>query len=42
MGKQQGKFWPRAREMILEKAQDLYQADQYLTMGDSFTGTTAT
>lgn len=42
MKKAKGKFWPQVREMIWEKAQELYQADQYRGVGDSFTGTTAT
>jgi hypothetical protein len=39
---QKGKFWPQVRAMIWEKAQELYQTDQYHGMGDSYTGTTAT
>jgi hypothetical protein len=42
MGKQQGKFWTQVRKMIWEKAQELYQADVYRVMDDSFTGITAT
>lgn len=42
MGKQQGRFWSQVRERIWEKAQELYQANQYRKMGGSFTGTTAT
>jgi hypothetical protein len=40
--KAKGKFWPQVREMIWEKAQELYQADQYRGMGDSPIGTTTT
>ena len=38
----QGKFWPKVREMIWEKAQQLYQMENAKTMGSDFKGTTAT
>jgi len=37
-----GKFWPRVRPLIWEKAQELYQMEQAKTMGSDFKGTTAT
>ena len=37
-----GKFWPRVRQMIWEKAQQLYQEDQARTMGTDYKGITAT
>jgi len=37
-----GKFWPHVRELIWIKAQELFQEDEARTMGDDFTGTTAT
>jgi hypothetical protein len=40
--RQQGKFWPRVRALIWEKAQQLYQEDQVKGMGDDFKGITAT
>lgn len=39
---QPGKFWPRVRAMIWEKAQQLFQEDQARTMGSDFKGITAT
>ena len=39
--RQPGKFWPRVRPMIWEKAQELYQMEQAKTMGDDFKGITA-
>ena len=38
----QGKFWPKVREMIWEKAQQLHQMEQATGMGDDFKGITAT
>lgn len=40
--KQPGKFWPKVRAMILEKAQQLFQEEQARTMSDDFKGVTAT
>jgi len=40
--KTRGKFWPRVRALIWEKAQELYQMEQAKTMGSDFKGTTAT
>jgi hypothetical protein len=40
--RQHGKFWPRVRTMIWEKAQQLYQEAQAKTMGTDFKGITAT
>jgi hypothetical protein len=37
-----GKFWPEVRALIWEKAQQLYQQEQAASMGNDFTGTTAT
>jgi len=37
-----GKFWPYVRPLIWQKAQELFQEDEARTMGDDFTGTTAT
>jgi len=37
-----GKFWPKVRAMIWEKAQQLYQEAQAKTMGGDFKGLTAT
>jgi len=37
-----GKFWPRVRALIWEKAQELYQMENAKTMKDDFKGTTAT
>jgi hypothetical protein len=37
-----GKFWPKVRALIWEKAQELYQTEQALTMGSDFKGLTAT
>ena len=39
--KQQGKFWPRVRELIWAKAQELYQWDQAKGMKKDFPGITA-
>ena len=40
--RQQGKFWPRVRDLIWEKAQQLYQQEEAKGMGDDFKGVTAT
>ena len=40
--RKRGKFWPKVREMIWEKAQQLYQMENAKTMGSDFKGTTAT
>jgi hypothetical protein len=37
-----GKFWPKVRPLIWEKAQQLYQEKQAKTMGTDFKGITAT
>jgi len=37
-----GKFWPKIRPLIWEKAQQLYQEEQAKTMGTDFKGITAT
>ena len=37
-----GKFWPYVRPLIWQKAQELFQEEEARTMGDDFTGTTAT
>ena len=37
-----GKFWPYVRPLIWQKAQELFQEDEERTMGNDFTGTTAT
>ena len=37
-----GKFWPYVRPLIWEKAQELFQEDEERTMGNDFTGNTAT
>ncbi|MHA1834986.1 MAG: hypothetical protein ACTSV7_13490, partial [Candidatus Baldrarchaeia archaeon] len=37
-----GKFWPKVRPLIWEKAQELYQMDQARSMGSDFKGITAT
>jgi hypothetical protein len=37
-----GKFWPRVRAMIWDKAQQLYQMEQAISMGEDFKGITAT
>jgi hypothetical protein len=39
--KTKGKFWPRVRAMIWDKAQQLYQMEQAKTMGHDFKGITA-
>jgi len=40
--RKRGKFWPRVRPLIWEKAQELYKMEQAKTMGSDFKGTTAT
>ena len=40
-GKCTGKFWPRARAMIWQKAQELYQLEQAKNMSDNFKALTA-
>jgi len=40
--RQPGKFWPKIRAMIWEKAQQLFQEEQAKTMGSDFKGLTAT
>jgi hypothetical protein len=37
-----GRFWPRVRAMIWDKAQQLYQMEQAISMGEDFKGITAT
>ena len=37
-----GKFWPKVREMIWAKAEELYQKEQAVTMGDDFKALTPT
>ena len=37
-----GKFWPYIRPLIWQKAQELFQEDEERTMGNDFTGNTAT
>jgi len=37
-----GKFWPKVRPLIWEKAQQLYQEEQAKTMGTHYKGITAT
>ena len=37
-----GRFWPRVRDMIWDKAQQLYQMEQATSMGEDFKGITAT
>jgi len=39
--RQEGKFWPRVRALIWEKAQQLFQEEQARTMGSDFKGITA-
>ena len=34
--RQPGKFWPRVRAIIWQKAQELYQMEQAKTMGEDF------
>lgn len=36
-----GKFWPKVRQMIYLKAQQLFQMEQACTMGEDFKGITA-
>jgi len=40
--RKQGKFWPRVRAIIWEKAQQLYQMENAKTMDSDFKGLTAT
>jgi len=40
--RKKGKFWPYVRELIWEKAQELFQEDEARTMGDDFKGITST
>ena len=40
--RKKGKFWPRVRAMIWEKAQELFQEREAKTMGHDFKGITAT
>lgn len=40
--RQQGKFWPRVRAMIWDKAQQLFQEEQARGVSDDFKGITAT
>jgi len=42
MQKQKGKFWPKVRRQIYEKAQQLFQEQQARTMRHDFKGITAT
>jgi hypothetical protein len=37
-----GRFWPRVRAMIWDKAQQLYQMEQAIRMGEDSKGITAT
>jgi hypothetical protein len=37
-----GGFWPQVRAMIWDKAQQLYQMEQAISMGEDFKGITAT
>lgn len=37
-----GKFWPPVRRMIWVKAQQMFQEEQAVTMGQDFKGLTAT
>jgi len=37
-----GKFWPKVRPLIWEKAQELYQMENAKTMDGDFKGLTAT
>ena len=37
-----GKFWPKVRPLIWEKAQQLFQEEQAKTMGADFKGITVT
>ena len=37
-----GRFWPRVRAMIWDKAQQIYQMEQAISMGEDFEGITAT
>lgn len=39
--RQQGKFWPRVRALIWEKAQQLFQEANARSMGSDYTGITA-
>jgi hypothetical protein len=40
--RRKGKFWPRVRAMIWDKAQELYQKEMARTTGKDFSGITAT
>ncbi|MEM2738813.1 MAG: hypothetical protein QXK93_07510 [Candidatus Bathyarchaeia archaeon] len=40
--KTKGKFWPHIRQLIWEKAQELYQMENARTMKNDFKGLTAT
>jgi len=40
--RKKGKFWPYVRELMEQKAQELFQEDEARTMGDDFKGITAT
>ncbi|MEM3823407.1 MAG: hypothetical protein QXH87_00575 [Candidatus Bathyarchaeia archaeon] len=40
--KTRGKFWPYVRQLIWQKAQELYQMEQAKTMKNDFKGLTAT
>jgi len=40
--KAHGKFWPKVRPLIWEKAQQLYQEEQAKTMNTDYKGITAT
>jgi len=40
--REKGKFWPKVRAIIWLKAQELYQKKQAKTMGEDFTGMSAT
>lgn len=41
MPKPKGKFWPRVRVRIWEKAQELFQRNECKTMAEDFKGITA-
>ena len=40
--RKKGKFWPYVRELMEQKAQELYQEECCKTMGEDFSGVTAT
>ena len=42
MQRKKGKFWPKVRRQIYEKAQQLFQEQQARTMSHDFKGLTAT